>query len=65
MKAQIELQKEVYNDLQKKVIELVECFEHSKKPGQYIDGLNNYERHLLRVGVGYKKNFPKTWKKQI
>ena len=52
-------------DLQKQVIKLVSNYEKAPKPEVFINSLTNYERHLLSVGVGNKKMFPKTWKNKI
>jgi hypothetical protein len=52
-------------DLQKQVVKLVGEYEKASKPEAFVNSLTNYERHLLSVGVGYKKMFPKTWKNKI
>jgi hypothetical protein len=49
----------------KQVTDLVKNYCESDKPELFIDSLNNYDRHNLRIALELRKIFPVNWQKKL
>ena len=53
---------EKYNE---QVIELVKKYDEANKKEVFVNGLTNYEKHILTTAIEYRKMFPETWEEKV